>query len=427
MTAARRPSPAATGRQTPTGRTPRLVALALAAVLTGGQAGWAIVVSDDPALHEVTPPSDFDRVGYTNAAGGATAVLIDPWFAVTAGHVVDFGGPGRTFDLHLPGGTQTWQWGDTVRHGGADLALIRLNRDTGLDGYDIYDGAGEEGQAAILTGYGASGTGSNPGDGGIGPRGTQRRGRNRIDLAGVGANGAWYMKFDLDHPGTSGTYGSLGADKEAITAAGDSGGPTFLDVGGELKLVGVHSFVVDADADGVWPEWNDPAYDVWLRPYAGWIDANIPDQPATVTGDFNMDGATDDLDIDALFDAIDDGGTDLWHDLTADGAVAPADVDAMVADILATAYGDTNLDGQVDTLDLAAVANHFALNAAGWRDGDFNGDDLVDVLDLARLANHFGGGSGSGPSAPSPGPVALLLAGGALLLRRRPDGSDRRR
>jgi len=79
--------------------------------------------------------------------------------------------------------------------------------------------------------------------------------------------------------------------------------------------------------------------------------------------------------------------------------------------------GDANLDGLVDVLDLAALANHFGSADAGLRQGDANMDGVVDALDLALLANHFGE-SADGTPAPEPAGAALLVLPGMLLLRR---------
>ncbi len=80
--------------------------------------------------------------------------------------------------------------------------------------------------------------------------------------------------------------------------------------------------------------------------------------------------------------------------------------------------GDANLDGEVDVLDLTAVANHFGRPDMPWSRGDFNDDDLVDVLDLVILANHFGG-DGGGQSVPEPSSSALVVLGLLLLWRGR--------
>ena len=277
-----------------------------------------------------------------------------------------------------------------------------------------------------------SGTGTNPGEGGNPdyPRGTKRYGYNRIDSAYYSSlDQTHYLRMDFDDPDSSGPFGTLGVDKEVMIALGDSGGATFLDVGGTLKLAGIHVGYKDMDGDGIWPEYGDRGYDVRVRSYTGWVNGLIPDQPATVTGDFNIDGVTDDADIDQLHEQIRTGGTDLWHDVTGDDTVTGADATQLITGIMGTYFGDANLDYVVDVLDLAVVANNFGLSEQGWSDGDFNGDAVVDVLDLARLANNFGSGDGGGEALvvddgpggtiPEPASAAILLIGLPLLRRRR--------
>jgi len=82
--------------------------------------------------------------------------------------------------------------------------------------------------------------------------------------------------------------------------------------------------------------------------------------------------------------------------------------------------GDANFDREVGIADLSAVADNYGLESgATWKQGDFNDDGEVGVADLSALADHYGETQG-GAGAPVPEPaVALLLAAGALTLRRR--------
>jgi hypothetical protein len=173
------------------------------------------------------------------------------------------------------------------------------------------------------------------------------------------------------------------------------------------------------------------------------------------------DGIVDAQDIDYVFDQfvnnsfVTDGsatwsdldeaqGFDLSADMTGDLSVDQADVDELVVTILGTAFGDANLDGKVDVLDLDVLAQAFnTAVGASWADADFTGDDAVDVLDLDVLAQNFGFSS-TAPSSvlsqaqfnslliedysglaeqvgliPEPGSIVLLGAAGGLLLRRR--------
>ncbi len=390
-------------RLTPAARRSGALSLLLAVVISSAPAR-ALVVNDDPALYET---SDYDLVGFTNAVGGAGGVLVGSWFVLTAGHVTDFGLSGKTFTFDLDDGPVTYAWAEVIRHPTADLALVRLDRNTGLDGYELYTGTSEAGKTAILVGYGMSGTGTSVGAGGdpAYPRGTKRAGTNRLDAV-VWYAGTRSLRLDFDANGT-----------DVMLAEGDSGGASLLDVGGTLLLAGIHSSVDPADPEH-WPTFGDVGYDVRVSHYASWIQGGIPD-----LGDLNDDGAIDAVDIDLLFDEIHVTGTPrLWpYDLTADDDVTTADADRLVLDILATRYGDANLDGRVNVLDLGALANHYRLPAGSWTDGDFNGDGVANILDLGLLANNYDVGGGGAP-VPAPGPAGLLLLGAPVALRKRRRG-----
>lgn len=103
----------------------------------------------------------------------------------------------------------------------------------------------------------------------------------------------------------------------------------------------------------------------------------------------NGDGVTTTADIDYLFTQIGATG-DIWRlDLNVDNAVSRADVDTMVAQMLLTRFGDTNLDRRVDFSDLLKVAQSYGQPAA-WATGDFNGDLTVDFDDLLLIAQNYG-------------------------------------
>ncbi|MEM6332528.1 MAG: PEP-CTERM sorting domain-containing protein [Planctomycetota bacterium] len=144
---------------------------------------------------------------------------------------------------------------------------------------------------------------------------------------------------------------------------------------------------------------------------------------AFLNGDFDADNAYTAADIDALFANLGNPAYDLDNDGDADSDDAARLVDGLIG----TAPGDANLDGQVDTSDLAILAANFGSNVTTWAQGDFNGDGSVGTPDLAILASTFGSGTPAPPLATAtvavPEPATLALAGLGLISmvqRRRP-------
>jgi uncharacterized protein (TIGR03790 family) len=83
--------------------------------------------------------------------------------------------------------------------------------------------------------------------------------------------------------------------------------------------------------------------------------------------------------------------------------------------------GDSNMDGHVDSSDLATLTAHWGQTVAagdvGWAAGDFNGDGRIDILDLAILSANLGKTSSwavapasmGGPSGSGAVPLPLPL------------------
>ena len=377
-------------------------AMALAACLHGtAPQVQAVVVSDDPNLHVVTPPSAYDGVAYLSTVDGSSGVLIDSWYLLTAKHAV-FGWSGNTATFHLASGTRVFALAEVFTCPTADLAVVRLNRDTGLEGYPLYDPnvyGSEIGQVGIVAGYGMSGLSSTVQAGGDPnyPRGTLRVGYNMIDT--IDPNYTTHgrcLRMDFDSPTSGGPYGSLGADKEVLAALGDSGGPVFLNAGGQLRVAGIHVAVAPNDPNH-WPKYGDNSYHVCVSSYASWISSVVAGTPAPYTGDFNNDGLVNATDIDSLRAHY--GSADLWYDVSGDGIVGRADTDTLVRTLLGTQYGDANLDRSINGGDLSLMAGAWMKTGQGWGTCDFNGDGSVDGGDLAILGGYWNWSAPS-PSAP---------------------------
>lgn len=70
------------------------------------------------------------------------------------------------------------------------------------------------------------------------------------------------------------------------------------------------------------------------------------------------------------------------------GTFSGVNVDDSSVLIKYTYFGDANLDGKVDILDLGLLASHWQ-QAGGWYQGDFNYDGKIDILDLGQLATDW--------------------------------------
>jgi beta-glucanase (GH16 family) len=69
-------------------------------------------------------------------------------------------------------------------------------------------------------------------------------------------------------------------------------------------------------------------------------------------------------------------------------------------EILYTLYGDTNLDGTVNSVDFGAMAANFGKSGKTWDEGDFNYDGTVNSIDFGLLAGDFGQSSAN-PNLPT--------------------------
>ncbi|GAG25596.1 unnamed protein product, partial [marine sediment metagenome] len=128
-----------------------------------------------------------------------------------------------------------------------------------------------------------------------------------------------------------------------------------------------------------------------------------------LAGDFNGDGVVDATDINGLLREVHAGGGDLLYDVNGDGAVNATDADELIHTIMGKEYGDTDLDGDVDILDLDTLGINWDQSGMGWADGDFNGDTAADILDLDVLGSHWGGSASSPATRGQPAEPESIL------------------
>ncbi|MEM9413982.1 MAG: PEP-CTERM sorting domain-containing protein [Planctomycetota bacterium] len=81
--------------------------------------------------------------------------------------------------------------------------------------------------------------------------------------------------------------------------------------------------------------------------------------------------------------------------------------------------GDVDGDGFVGAVDLDVLLAEWGDRVAAGTGADLTGDGLVGQSDLDIVTSHWGQGTPPSPNVPEPGSLAVLLAGGVLLQRRR--------
>ncbi len=215
-----------------------LIALALAALTVSPV--WAIYgANTGPGSSDST----FTWVGQVN---GASGVLIDPHWVVTAQHV-----GGSQFILN---GT-TYTADSTFDAPNYDLHLLHFT--TSFGGfYPMFSGS-PLGQTATLVGFGDSGTLRSDGMGynDVGGSGTRRTATNVIGSQQVIAFNTWNtpcVLADLDAPVGNNFappynrdwFGDGGpTSNEGGLMAGDSGGAWMINQGGVWKVVGISNYI----------------------------------------------------------------------------------------------------------------------------------------------------------------------------------------
>ena len=134
------------------------------------------------------------------------------------------------------------------------------------------------------------------------------------------------------------------------------------------------------------------AFDGFLGSYRLSSSEVAPEFPL---GDLDLDGVTNEEDIDAFYAGLRDGEMDDELDFDDDGEVNSGDATTLVVDYLGTNFGDANLDRSIDFADFLALSRNFG-QAGGWADGDFDGDGSIGFQDFLQLSRNFGENFGEG-------------------------------
>lgn len=130
--------------------------------------------------------------------------------------------------------------------------------------------------------------------------------------------------------------------------------------------------------------------------------------PPLIPGDLNKDNRVDAADIDFMNAGLNAGLQGNILDVNENGDVDITDRDFLIRNILNSEYGDINLDGQVDLVDLSLLTPRFGDSVSGWANGDINGNGIINIEDLALLSTYFG----QSATPPAPQPILSAPQGG---------------
>ena len=169
----------------------------------------------------------------------------------------------------------------------------------------------------------------------------------------------------------------------------------------------------EAESDATWMEMTSPAEQAKAIGIAINPGAAIPQRAVValsdfallplLTGDYNANGTLDAEDIDLISNVVQRGDTNRAFDITNDGRVTNDDRDTIVHDLLATWYGDANLDGEFNSLDFVSVfqigeyEDGIDENSV-WSTGDWDGNRDFDSGDFVFAFQDGGYEAGPKPA-----------------------------
>ena len=238
-----------------------------------------------------TAASPWAGVGSLSVNGGTyTATAIGPRFILTAAHVVD-GASAQNVNFNLNAGSELSRSikasaihvypayhgfvpsaVDGLVHN--DLAVIELSADLppGVPVYSLLTDIPVNPPAITMVGYGKSGDGVSGAIINASAR-VKRVGENHVVGLATEANGnadMYMFVFDKTASAARTTGGGV-LNHDAQLGSGDSGSPAFVRANGQVKILGVNTYVGTAVAGGDNDRFGALGGGTLISAYAGWV------------------------------------------------------------------------------------------------------------------------------------------------------------
>ena len=245
--------------------------------LVAAEARGIIIRDDRPDSDYVVADSDYPAFVDLIERGDCAATLVHESYLLTvahcaaevkAGKVLEISGVAHTVEeviLHP-------RW--NRRRDEYDIALVRLTEPVrGVAPLPIYRGQEETGLLLTLVGRGDSGTGVR------GERGASNDGKLRRCTNIVSQVDDHFLEITFERPGEEGV-----TELEGVGAAGDSGGPAFIEMDGVFYIAGLNSWG-DGPRGVRVGQYGAYDYQTRVSQYLEWLDGvvDFPDPPAIRT------------------------------------------------------------------------------------------------------------------------------------------------
>jgi hypothetical protein len=162
-------------------------------------------------------------------------------------------------------------------------------------------------------------------------------------------------------------------------------------------------------------------------PVTGLLDYLAVQPFVPLRGDFNINDVLDVDDVNRLLNEIRNRRNTSYFDLNDDGRVNQLDTAVWVHDLKKTYFGDANLDGEFQSLDLvqlfqAGTYEDGIVENSLWQTGDWTGDKEFTSSDLVLAFEDGGYEQGPRPrgsSVPEPNAGVLFMVGISWAWHRR--------